>query len=146
MISFCIALVYSLLVDTCFLVTFQVGAGLETFGAVTAEVRSLSGMRIQMLTQMRRFFKPFPALGARISPISTMNPENMRLDVRVPGEEFQAHPAGVLILREGRGFKLRVLMVLLKPVGLEHHLSLHYSVTGLAIVGGIDVVIIRSTG
>lgn len=58
MISFYIALVHSLLVDTSFLVTFQVGAGLETFGAVTAEVRSLSGMRIQMLTQMRRFFKP----------------------------------------------------------------------------------------
>lgn len=53
MISFYIALVHSLLVDTGFLVTFQVGAGLETFGAVTAEVRSLSGMRIQMLTQMR---------------------------------------------------------------------------------------------
>ena len=70
----------------------------------------------------------------------------MRLDVRVPGEEFQANPAGELILREGRGFKLRVLMVLLKPVRLEHHLPLHYSVTGLTVVGGIDVVIIRSTG
>ena len=52
-----IALVHPLLVHPGLLVTLEVGAGLKPLWAVAAEVRTLPGVSIQMLPQMRRLFK-----------------------------------------------------------------------------------------
>ena len=62
---------------------------------------------------------PFATSGARISPVSTMNSENVSLDIGIAGEEFQTHATRKLVLREGRCFILWIVMVLLEFVSLR---------------------------
>ena len=62
---------------------------------------------------------PFATHCTGISPVSTVNPEDVSLHVRVPGEKLETNSAGELVFREGRGFKLRIFMMLLEFVCLE---------------------------
>ena len=62
---------------------------------------------------------PFATSGARISPVSTMNSENVSLDIGIASEKFQTHATGKFILRERRCFIFWIVMVLLEFVSLR---------------------------
>ena len=62
---------------------------------------------------------PFAAGCAGISPVSTVDPENVSLHVRVSGEKLQTNSAGEFVFREGRCFKLRIFMMFLEFVCLQ---------------------------
>lgn len=83
---------------------------------------------------------------AGISPVTTMDPKDVRLDVRVPGEELQADAAGVLVVRKGGGLETGVLVVLLVLVSLQHYLPLHHPVAGTAVVRRVQVLVVGGTG
>lgn len=70
----------------------------------------------------------------------------MRLHVRVAREQLQANPAGILVVGEGGCLELRVLVVLLVLVRLEHNLALHHAVAGLAVVRSVDVIVVGDEG
>ena len=73
----------------------------------------------------KRFMLPFPTKCAWISPVPTMDPQNMSLNIRVTCKQFTAHPTRKLICRNSSVLQLRVNMVLLELVSLQVHLSLH---------------------
>ncbi len=72
-----------------------------------------------------------------------MNPEYVRLHVGIPREQLQTDAASVLIVRKGRGLEAGVLVVLLELVGLQHHLPFHHPAAGPAVVGRVQVLVVR---
>jgi hypothetical protein len=87
-----------------------------------------------MFPQMSRLFESFTTQSARISSISTMYPEYVRLHIRIPSEQFTADPTRKLILRNGRILQLRVDMMLLELVRLQQHLPLHDPAAAVTVV------------
>ena len=71
----------------------------------------------------RCFLSPLATQVAGIPPVPAVDPQDVRLHVRVAGEELQADAAGVLVVGKGGGLKVGVLVVLLILVGLQHHLQ-----------------------
>ncbi len=72
---------------------------------------------------MRALLETFTAHGTRVSTVTTVNPQDVSLDVAVSGEELQTNPAGVLVT-DIYARQFRIVVVFLILVSLQHHSTL----------------------
>ena len=106
----------------------------------------LTCVRIEMFPQMCALLETLATHGARIPSVTTVYAQNVSFDVRVAREQLQANAAGMFITDLSQLANIRVLVVLLVLMCLKHDPPLDGLVAGIALVRGIQIFIVRSTG
>jgi hypothetical protein len=96
----------------------------------------LTSVRVKVLSEVGALLEPLAAHGTRVPAVAAVDPQDVGLDVAVSSEELEADTAGVLVA-DVEARKLRVVVVFLILVSLEHDASLDGLVAMSARVGGI---------
>ena len=101
----------------------------------------LTGMCVQVFSEMCALFEPFAAHCAWVSPVPAVHPQDVGLDVTVAGEQLEADPTSVLVPHV-HGVQLLILKVLLEVVSLKHHFALDGLVATRTRVWRVDVFVV----
>ena len=101
----------------------------------------LTGMCVQVFSEMCALFEPFAAHCARVSPVPAVHPQDVGLDVTVAGEQLEADPTSVLVPHV-HGVQLLILKVLLEVVSLKHYFALDGLVATGTRVWRVDVFVV----
>ena len=66
----------------------------------------------------------------------------MSLNVGVSSKQLQTNSTRKFVVGKGSRFKVRIFVVLLKFVSLQHHLSFHHPIARITVVGRVVVVVV----
>lgn len=103
-------------------------------------------MRVEMLPQMGALLEALAAHGAGVAPVSTMDSQNVRLDVAVAGEQLEADTTGMFITDLAQLTDVGVLVMLLVLVSLQHDSALDGLVAGVALVRRVQILVVGGAG
>lgn len=99
------------------LVPLEIRTSLEAFAAQAAAMRPLTGMCVQVFSEMCALFEPLSAHCAWVPPVAAVDAKDVGLDVGVSGEQFEANTTRVLVAHV-HSLKLLVHVVFLEVVCL----------------------------
>ena len=103
-------------------------------------------VRVEMFPQMGALLESLAAHRARVPTVPAMDAQNMGLHVGVPREELEANATSMFITDLSQLANIRILVVLLVLMCLQHDPPLDGLVTGIALVRCIQIFVIGSTG
>ena len=94
-----------------------------------------------MLSKMRALLEPLAAHGARVATVATVDTKDVGLNVRIARKQFKANTTRVLVAQI-HVVQLRIVIVFLVDVRLQHDSALDRLITVLARVRRVDVLVV----